>query len=313
MWEIKTVPFQLESKLIEESDRWLFKGYASVFDVPDRGNDIVRPGAFTRTIQHHKGRFPVVFMHEKTMIIGGTSGLEENNKGLYLNPGFLLKGIQAAEETKILMDAGVVDGMSFSYRAINPVHEGKYRILREVAVGEFTVAPSSMIMHPDALIGEKLFEVLDASTRWIAEEMDKLSRYQPNPFDSYDLRVQLKAAIHSSLPLADAGTPWDIDEAKKRVKAWASNSETSIDWSKFARAFLWVDSENRELIGSYKLMIGDIIDGTLKAVPRAIFAVAGVLQGARGGVDIPSSDIPGVKAAVAAYYKRMDMLPPWSK
>jgi phage head maturation protease len=59
MWENRAVPFELKG-FTEADDRWDLKGYASIFNVADRVDDIVEPGAFRRTIDHHKeDGFPI--------------------------------------------------------------------------------------------------------------------------------------------------------------------------------------------------------------------------------------------------------------
>jgi hypothetical protein len=58
-------------------------------------------------------------------------------------------------------------------------------------------------------------------------------------------------------------------------------------------------------------LIADVIDGRLKAVPRAVFAAAGVMEGARGGVDLPDRDVDRVKSHLAKYYAKLDEQPPW--
>jgi len=74
--------------------------------------------------------------------------------------------------------------------------------------------------------------------------------------------------------------------------------------AKYKSAFFYY-GENSDNFTAYKLQFADIVDGRLVAVPRAIFAVAAVLQGARGGVNIPDSDKIKIKAKVAAYYAKM--------
>lgn len=96
-----------------------------------------------------------------------------------------------------------------------------------------------------------------------------------------------------SLPLADTDHPWDGDAARKRVWDWSEG-----DWRKYRRAFLWYDPSRPEQKNSYKLPIADVIDGDLKIVPRAVNAVAAVLGGARGGVDIPDDDMASVEKVV---------------
>jgi len=108
----------------------------------------------------------------------------------------------------------------------------------------------------------------------------------------------------ADLPLAGRDTAWDASAADKRVQAYAGGKD-NMDWTKYAKAFFYVDESNKELLGSYKLGFADVIDGELKAVPRGIFAVAAVLQGGRGGVDIPESDKNAIKNKVSAYYSKM--------
>jgi hypothetical protein len=40
-------------------------------------------------------------------------------------------------------------------------------------------------------------------------------------------------------------------------------------------------------------------------------AAGNVLQGARGGVDLPEEDVDRVKSHLAKYYKKMGDTPPW--
>ena len=115
--------------------------------------------------------------------------------------------------------------------------------------------------------------------------------------------VMRSASGASDLALADRDTTWDAAAADKRVQAWAGGD--NMDWAKYGKAFFYVDESNKELLGSYKLQFADIINGELKAVPKAIFAVAGVLNGARGGVDIPAADVEAIKGKVSAYYSKM--------
>ena len=107
----------------------------------------------------------------------------------------------------------------------------------------------------------------------------------------------------SDLEIAPRDTAWDAAAADKRVQEWAGGDK--IDFDKYAQAFFYVDETKKNLFGSYKLQFADIIDGSLVAVPKGIFAVAGVLNGARGGVNIPDSNAAEIKDKVAAYYARL--------
>ena len=111
------------------------------------------------------------------------------------------------------------------------------------------------------------------------------------------------------LPLTARDRDWDSSKAEKRVRRWAGAEDAPND--KYRGAFVWYDSATTDNFGSYKLPIADVVGGKRKAVPRAIMAAAAVMQGSRGGIDLPASDVARVKSHLARYYKKMDDVPPW--
>ena len=110
-------------------------------------------------------------------------------------------------------------------------------------------------------------------------------------------------------PLADRDREWDGAQAEKRVRRWAGAEDEPNE--KYRDAHVWYDSDKKDNFGSYKLLIADVIDGKLRAVPRAVMAAGAVMQGSRGGVDLPKDDIDRVKSHLAKYYGKMDDTPPW--
>lgn len=106
------------------------------------------------------------------------------------------------------------------------------------------------------------------------------------------------------LPMAPDNRKWNAAAAKKRVKKWATTGKT-VDWDKYARAFMYRDPKKRDVGYGFKLPFADVIKGELYAVPRAIEAIHGVLDGARGGVDIPRPAKDKAKRLVVAYYRKM--------
>jgi hypothetical protein len=113
------------------------------------------------------------------------------------------------------------------------------------------------------------------------------------------------------LPMAEREREWDGDAANKRVREWAGVEEEPNE--RYRSAFVWYDADEKNLFKSYKLQIADVVDGRLKAVPRAVMAAGNVMQGARGGVDLPQKDIEGVKSHLARYYEKMDDEAPWAR
>jgi hypothetical protein len=111
------------------------------------------------------------------------------------------------------------------------------------------------------------------------------------------------------LPLADSDRSWDGGAAEKRVRAWAGAEDEPN--TRYRDAHVWYDADKKANFTAYKLLIADVVDGKLVAVPRAVHAAAAVMQGSRGGIDLPKSDIDRVKSHLAKYYAKLDETPPW--
>ena len=121
----------------------------------------------------------------------------------------------------------------------------------------------------------------------------------------------MAVSAFQDLPLADRDSKWDGDAAETRVRAWASAEERPNE--RYRDAHVWYDADDKDEFGAYKLLIADVVDGRLRAVPRAIMAAAGVVQGARGGVDLPERDIDRVRSHLAKYYAKMGDTAPWER
>jgi hypothetical protein len=111
------------------------------------------------------------------------------------------------------------------------------------------------------------------------------------------------------LPLADRDRAWDGDAAQKRVRSWAGAEDEPNE--KYRDAHVWYDADSKDNFTAYKLLVADVIDGRLKAVPRGVMAAGNVMVGGRGGVDLPDKDRDRVKSHLAKYYAKMDATPPW--
>jgi hypothetical protein len=113
------------------------------------------------------------------------------------------------------------------------------------------------------------------------------------------------------LPLADRDRDWDGDAAEKRVRRWAGAEEEPNE--KYRAAHLWYDADKKQNFTAHKLLIADVVDDELVAVPRGIMAAANVVQGGRGGVDIPEDDLAKVRRQLGRYYAKMDETAPWDE
>jgi hypothetical protein len=121
----------------------------------------------------------------------------------------------------------------------------------------------------------------------------------------------MSVTTFQDLPVADRDREWDGDAAEKRVRKWADAPHKPNQ--KYRDAHVWYDADKKDNFTAYKLLIADVVDGKLKAVPRGVMAAAAVMDGARGGVDLPASDVDRVKSHLAKYYAKMDVTPPWAR
>ena len=121
----------------------------------------------------------------------------------------------------------------------------------------------------------------------------------------------MSVTAFQNLPLADRDREWDGAAAESRVRDWAGAEDGPND--RYRDAHVWYDNEKKDNFGAYKLLIADVIDGRLHAVPRGVMAAAAVMQGSRGGVDLPADDIDRVRSHLTKYYAKMDDTAPWDR
>jgi len=112
------------------------------------------------------------------------------------------------------------------------------------------------------------------------------------------------------LPLADRSRRWNGDAAEQRVRRFTGAADAPN--ARYRAVHLWYDADNKDNYTAYKLLIADVVDDRLVAVPRGIMAAAGIMQGAHGGIDgLSDSDRKRVRNHLAKYYAKMDDTPPW--
>lgn len=119
------------------------------------------------------------------------------------------------------------------------------------------------------------------------------------------------SAIKSDLPInPNEDLAWDGASSAAAMARWASSDgsgdKDTIDWNKYSQGFLWVDENEPENFGSYKLGFADVFDGEARAVWRGIATAYAVMQGSMGGVDIPDADRNAVMDVIASYYEKFD-------
>jgi hypothetical protein len=121
-------------------------GYAAVFDVPDRGRDVVRRGAFAGA-----GPVPLLWQHDPARPLGRVTRLAEDARGLKVEALFAA-GSDGAREAARLAAAGAVQGLSFGYR-VRSARRDRTRGLRELlALEVIEVSLVTLPMQPLARV-----------------------------------------------------------------------------------------------------------------------------------------------------------------
>ncbi|MEV5030997.1 HK97 family phage prohead protease [Sphingobium sp. LMC3-1-1.1] len=102
----------------ETTTAMAFTGYGSVFDNVDFHGDIVEPGAFTNSLNKHKGAgtFPLMCLNHNVfdaLPIGRWTSIEEDEYGLKVT-GELLD-TTAGRDTYTALKAGAIKGLSIGF------------------------------------------------------------------------------------------------------------------------------------------------------------------------------------------------------
>jgi HK97 family phage prohead protease len=277
------VPFEVK-QLQEDDDFFTFIGHAATFGNIDRGDDVIMRGAFNDTLRDkasNNERFPVLWQHQTDMPIGIFPKITEDEIGLFVEGRLPKEDTFVSGRVMPQMRVGSINTMSigFTLPSVDAFEiEDGIRKINKITLWEISLV--TIPMNPQARV----------------TDMKSIVPFQ-------------------DLPLADRNYAWDSKAAKKRVCEWSgAKNELSVSAARrYKSCFIWCGEEQSKVLDSYKLPIADIVDGELTAVPRAIFAAATAVQGARGGVAIPENDVPRVKAHIDRYYDKMGLESPFKE
>lgn len=136
----------------------IIEGYASIFGARDLKGDVVRRGAFSRSLSGGGGqklipgapsRVKMLYQHAADQPIGRWLEMRETMKGLYVRGEIILESPHA-RAVAALIAGGALDGLSIGFRtrAARKLPRGRELIdidLWEVSVVTFPMAPGARI------------------------------------------------------------------------------------------------------------------------------------------------------------------------
>lgn len=123
-------------------------GYASVFDVIDRQNEIVRRGAFRRTLAEHsaEGTMPAcLWAHNPEAVIGAWTAMDEDAKGLRVSGRLNLKTARGREAYEHVR-GGDASGLSIGF--LCPENGRKYAGAGQFEIIDLDLVEVSVVATP---------------------------------------------------------------------------------------------------------------------------------------------------------------------
>jgi HK97 family phage prohead protease len=130
------------------AEEGIIKGYASVFNNVDDQYEVVQKGAYKRSIDHHKGHFPIFGNHK--VEIGATTKAFEDDYGLYIEGKLFIEDIEDAQKISAIMKArkslGIETypmsiGILVKQSGFGQVGQEPVRVIKEARILEVTLTP----------------------------------------------------------------------------------------------------------------------------------------------------------------------------
>lgn len=221
------------------------EGYASAFDVIDHQGDVVRKGAFTKTIaERGTSKIPLMAMHfarggDISESVGVVMEMREDSYGLKFRGEFLNdeKSQEVREKIKALRQKDVRVGTSIGYRRVkgNTIDEDGRTLYEhtEIALAEITLtlkpanegafitdgkSDEALVAAIRALAGSKQ-EALEGEKSRFLEELGGREKAE-------ELAAQLDGVVGKIRTLLAASQPQDADE-----KAGSTDGEAAASTS----------------------------------------------------------------------------------
>ncbi len=279
-----------------------------------RRTRVFEPGAFThrplplpfswreRTGPGHDGAVTV------GRVMGITYGPDHDGSeyvwgwGDYLDEEY----VPQARTARYLADQGVVgcsvDPGGKVVVSVNPANGWEYT--SQYVIGGVTTVSIAAFSEMSVM------NFNEGSDWWAEDDPDMMMAIEPDCGCGDNIIAStfaLTGADWHQLPLAPRETVFDNDDAVKRIAAWANVNAQGADVSKLKSAFMWQDPTLPETeTTSYRMPLGDVVNGELTMVFHAIYAAAALISGAHGGLPgVSDEDKNHLRNTITDIYKVM--------
>lgn len=198
-----------------------------------------------------------------------------------------------AEQVAAMYDAGVMSAFSVGFQP-KETQRGTTLELLEISCVPVPANPNALVVERE--VAAAITKSLEAIPQEVTQEQAAKVKAYVAQWCAPELKGVIPYADHG---IADEGEAWDGP---------AEIAAAGDDIEKLKAMCAWFDSENADLKSAYKLPHHEADD--LKAVWAGVVAAMAALAGARGGVDIPDADVPGVYGHLAKHYAAFGQEPP---
>ena len=192
-----------------------FEGLLSPYNNIDDGNDLVEPGAFTKTLATYGNTVPMLWQHDPTSPIGQLTLIDQPD-GLHCKGQFLLDIPEAIKAYKLLR-AGVIKGLSIGYEAVKSQVLSGVRHLTEIRLYEGSVV--TFPMNPLAQVSS-----IKAGRKFSADTQEKIGKCAEHIKSACDIL----ADILSEFADPDEGSPDSTDDTDTKSAAILSEMRTLL-------------------------------------------------------------------------------------
>ena len=219
------------SKMEVDVDKRIIQGYFSIFDSVDQGRDVVKRGAFSKTIKERgpkeingKPTSQIKMAYNHKTVIGIPVLLHEDSTGGYFEGK--VANIPIGNDVLTLVKEGAVDGCSFEYIAIkaNYPREDKH-VDREITEAKlFETGPVDYPMHEGAgIVGVKnrldsIAEMCDELLYLICKKNSDIKDISELKALYDELTARLQVAEEETLPEINSQPNGDL--VLERLKAF---------------------------------------------------------------------------------------------
>ncbi len=122
----------------------VIEGYASLFGVEDLAGDVVRAGAFARSLSRGDRTIGMLLQHAGGRTAGRWITMREDGRGLFVR-GMVTAETAAGTAALVMIGEGELSGLSIGFVARNWSPRGRGRDLKEIELREVSLVTSPML------------------------------------------------------------------------------------------------------------------------------------------------------------------------